>query len=85
MSMKAYAHLMLYQMYFSSVLETKLLNESGVHIICVNPGIVKTNVVCLFTMLCRLCYQFEQFGFKVPDLYSYFTDKDAAQTCAKGI
>ena len=71
MSMKAYVYLMLHQMYFSSVLETKLLNEAGIHVICVNPGIVKTNVVCLFTKLCRLCYQFEQFDFKVRDL-SYF-------------
>ena len=56
MNAKPYLHLtVVYQVYFSSVLQNKLLNESGVHIICVHPGSIKTNVVCPFTRLDRFC------------------------------
>lgn len=37
----------LLQMYFSSVLENRLPVQCGLHAMCVNPGIVATNVVCL--------------------------------------
>ncbi|KAI5072960.1 hypothetical protein GOP47_0013066 [Adiantum capillus-veneris] len=43
-STAAYSGSKLAQIYFSSVLETKLPNDCGIHVICVNPGIVKTNV-----------------------------------------
>jgi hypothetical protein len=41
-------HVSLCQMYFSSILQNKLPNDSGLHIVCVHPGVVKTNVVCHF-------------------------------------
>lgn len=57
-SAAAYSASKLAQIYFSSVLESKLPNESGIHIICVNPGIVKTNVTRTLPKVVQAVYNF---------------------------
>ncbi|MCO5576241.1 hypothetical protein L7F22_030050 [Adiantum nelumboides] len=60
-STTAYSSSKLAQIYFSSVLETKLPNDSGIHVICVNPGIVKTNVTRTLPKIVQAVYNFVGF------------------------
>lgn len=57
-STAAYSGSKLAQIYFSSVLEVKLPNNSGIHMICVNPGIVKTNVTRTLPKFVQAVYNF---------------------------
>eukprot|EP00250_Pteridium_aquilinum_P020650 c24896_g1_i4 orf=360-1463(+) len=57
-SVAAYSASKLAQIYFSSVLESRLPNESGIHIVCVNPGIVKTNVTRTLPKVVQAIYEF---------------------------
>ncbi|KAH7438236.1 hypothetical protein KP509_04G006700 [Ceratopteris richardii] len=57
-SVAAYSGSKLAQIYFSSLLECKLRSGSGIHVICVNPGIVKTNVIRTLPKVVQAIYNF---------------------------
>lgn len=53
----AYSASKLAQIYFSSILENKLPNGTGIHVVCVNPGIVQTNVTRTLPKLVQAGYR----------------------------
>eukprot|EP00249_Psilotum_nudum_P010128 c22349_g1_i1 orf=334-1440(+) len=65
-SIAAYSGSKLAQIYFSSVLQNKLPSDSGIHIICVNPGIVFTNVTRTLPWIVQAVYRFFSFACLTP-------------------
>lgn len=56
-SVTAYSGSKLAQVYFSSILERQLPVDAGIHVICVNPGSVKTNVTRTLPKLLQAAYR----------------------------